>query len=215
MSLIVEYETEPRRATEALAARPTATLEHDEIHLTPADEVRWFFWARGVGAEFDDALAADPTIERHRVVTETPEDRLYSATLASSPGATVVPAFRHIDVQFLNATHGNTGAVVRVRCPSWERFGPLRQVVETTNGSFSARRIYRDGETALCRFNMTPAQREALTAALEAGYYEVPRDATLQEIASQLGISDSAASARLRRGVAGLLRWTLADPASE
>jgi hypothetical protein len=71
MSLIVEYETEPRRAAAALAARPAATLEHDEIHLTPADEVRWFFWVRGVGAGFDDALAADPTVDRHRFVTET------------------------------------------------------------------------------------------------------------------------------------------------
>jgi hypothetical protein len=214
MSLIVEYETEPRRASVALAAMPGTTLDHDEIHLTPDGDVRWFFRARGAGPEFDAALAADPTIECYRVLDDRREGRRYAATLAGPPGRSVVPAFRHLDVQILGATHEAEQTVVRVRCPSRTAFTSVRRVVAATNESFVARRIYREGEEEAGgrQFNMTPAQHEALTTALDAGYYEVPRDATLQDVAGRLDISDSAASARLRRGVAGLLRWSLTDP---
>jgi len=52
---------------------------------------------------------------------------------------------------------------------------------------------------------LTDDQREALEAALEAGYFEVPRRTNLVELADQLGISDSALSQRLRRGTGAIL----------
>lgn len=56
------------------------------------------------------------------------------------------------------------------------------------------------GSTAL-----TSAQREALATAYESGYFAVPRNVTLAELAEHLGISDTAASQRLRRGMQNLL----------
>lgn len=53
---------------------------------------------------------------------------------------------------------------------------------------------------------LTNEQRDALARALEAGYFEVPRETTLIELADEIGISDSAVSQRLRRGLANLLR---------
>ena len=49
--------------------------------------------------------------------------------------------------------------------------------------------------------NVTPKQAEALRMANERGWFEVPRDATLGEIADELGISTQAASDRMRRGM--------------
>ncbi|WP_277555896.1 helix-turn-helix domain-containing protein [Halobaculum limi] len=56
---------------------------------------------------------------------------------------------------------------------------------------------------------MTEAQREALTTALAAGYFSVPRGATLEEVAVELGISDTATSQRIRRGIRNLLDESL------
>lgn len=56
---------------------------------------------------------------------------------------------------------------------------------------------------------MTDTQREAVETALEAGYFDVPRGITLVELAERLGVSDSAASERLRRGTASVLEQTL------
>lgn len=49
------------------------------------------------------------------------------------------------------------------------------------------------------QFGVTPKQREALVAAFEAGFYEVPPDATMTEVAETIGISQRALSKRLRR----------------
>ncbi|WP_435358708.1 helix-turn-helix domain-containing protein [Haloarchaeobius sp. DFWS5] len=61
--------------------------------------------------------------------------------------------------------------------------------------------------------SITDAQRETLVTALEAGYFDVPRTITMVELASELGISDTAASQRLRRGLATLVAATLAERA--
>ena len=53
-------------------------------------------------------------------------------------------------------------------------------------------------------------QREALLAALRRGYFEVPRAATQEDLAAELGITSQSVSQRLRRGQRNLLRNTLA-----
>ena len=57
---------------------------------------------------------------------------------------------------------------------------------------------------------VTDTQRETLIAAFDAGYFDVPRRINLTELADELGISDTAASQRIRRGVTALLVSTLA-----
>lgn len=56
---------------------------------------------------------------------------------------------------------------------------------------------------------LTDLQKEALQTAFEAGYFEVPRHGTLVDLAEELGVSDSAVSQRLRRGIAGLVESTV------
>lgn len=61
-------------------------------------------------------------------------------------------------------------------------------------------------------FALTETQRETLLAAFETGYYDVPREINLVELAEILGVSDTAVSQRLRRGTGTLIRITLAPP---
>ena len=61
------------------------------------------------------------------------------------------------------------------------------------------------------QYELTPEQREVLVTAVERGYFEIPRDVTLDELGEIMGISDSAASQRLRRGLATLLDATVLD----
>lgn len=56
---------------------------------------------------------------------------------------------------------------------------------------------------------LTPEQREAIETARDCGYFEVPRETTVEDIADRLGISDQAASQRLRRGLRAQLDATL------
>lgn len=58
---------------------------------------------------------------------------------------------------------------------------------------------------------LTDAQRETLLYALEAGYFEVPRRINLTGLSDHLGVSDTAISQRIRRGIASLLEVALAE----
>jgi hypothetical protein len=49
---------------------------------------------------------------------------------------------------------------------------------------------------------------QTLTRAMEMGYFEVPRETTLTEVAESLGRSDVTVARDLRRGMVALLRWT-------
>jgi predicted DNA binding protein len=49
------------------------------------------------------------------------------------------------------------------------------------------------------QFGLTSAQFDALTRAFEQDYFEVPREATLEDLATDLDISHQALSERLRR----------------
>lgn len=60
---------------------------------------------------------------------------------------------------------------------------------------------------------LTPTQREALAAALTAGYYTVPRGTTLRDLADQLEVSASSLSERIRRAEGRLVRAHLGEDA--
>lgn len=68
--------------------------------------------------------------------------------------------------------------------------------VEKIDGGGTARDVQK---------TVTAAQREALELAVERGYFMVPRESTVEDLAAELGISDSAVSQRLRRAMATLL----------
>jgi hypothetical protein len=65
--------------------------------------------------------------------------------------------------------------------------------------------VHADGDEDL----LTDRQREALRAALRAGYFEVPRRCTLAEVADRLGVDKSTASETIRRGQARVVEWFL------
>jgi predicted DNA binding protein len=59
---------------------------------------------------------------------------------------------------------------------------------------------------------LTDRQREVLETAVREGYFEVPRECTLAELAETLDIDKSTASTILRRGEAELLKSVLGGP---
>lgn len=63
------------------------------------------------------------------------------------------------------------------------------------------------------RSRLTEAQYETVVAAYELGYFDVPRQVTLRELAAELDVSHQALSERLRRGQAALVSQELLDQA--
>lgn len=58
---------------------------------------------------------------------------------------------------------------------------------------------------------LSECQREAMRRAYETGYYEVPREASLERDAEDLQVSHQALSERLRRGHRNLVKIRLCE----
>lgn len=80
------------------------------------------------------------------------------------------------------------------------------------NGAFALRQLEtvpeKPGDEPV-----TDRQREALLTAAELGYFDVPRDPSLADVASELDISASSLSERLRRGQTELIATHFDGPA--
>ena len=78
------------------------------------------------------------------------------------------------------------------------------------NADFRLLRLTRDGEPEAPGEGLTDQQQEALRIAYELGYFDIPRKATLEEVAAELDIAASSVSERLRRAQIQLIEETVA-----
>lgn len=62
---------------------------------------------------------------------------------------------------------------------------------------------------------LTDRQRELLNTAVRKGYFEVPRECTLAELAAAADVDKSTASTVLRRGEATIIKWFLSGPEAD
>jgi len=78
------------------------------------------------------------------------------------------------------------------------------------NADFRLRRLTRDGEAEPPGDGLTDRQHEALRIAYELGYFDIPRQASLEDVAAELDIAPSSVSERLRRAQTQLIEETVA-----
>lgn len=98
----------------------------------------------------------------------------------------------------------------RIRFADHENLREFNEYCRTNGIEFRLRRVYTLADEADDdALGLTEQQREALQAAFEQGYFEVPRRATLSDLADTLGISQQATSERIRRGVSQVLADSL------
>ncbi|MFD1562484.1 helix-turn-helix domain-containing protein [Haloarchaeobius amylolyticus] len=210
MVLIAEFEiaTPLLRRTVAAVSR----IEVEEIFRSATDETKLIFWVYGEELErVDDALNADDTVREFALLEKPGERRLYSATLSEHGESQLIyPTAAEYDIAYLDIVVRDK-TKIRARIPTRSELFAYRDACRERDIPFRIQRIFSESAHAGGRYDVTERQQEALLVALEAGYFAVPRETTLSDVAAQLGISDQALSARLRRGQANLLRSTLQE----
>jgi predicted DNA binding protein len=78
------------------------------------------------------------------------------------------------------------------------------------NAGFRLHRLTQDGESEPPGDGLTDRQHEALRIAYELGHFDIPRQASLEDVAAELDISPSSVSERLRRAQTQLIEETVA-----
>lgn len=211
--LLVEFTVEHPILHETLAARPGDRVVWERSDRAGERRIvlAWFETDEFDG--LDAALAADPTVSDSAVLTETDDRRLYRLDLAEEGYRTsLYPVLVEESGVIRSLTADADGWHFRVEFPDRSSFDRFRCVCDDYGVSLRLDRILMESDRdRLPEYGLTPAQRDALQAAVSTGYLNIPRDASLDDLAASLDISRNAASERFHRAVESLVRATVHD----
>lgn len=166
-------------------------------------------------AELEEMLEEDATVKEYELVDWTGETGIYyiEHTPETKLISTVVTDVNGFLVH--TETRGN-GWLVRLLLPSREALNTVWTYANENDITIDIIEIYgNDDAGGEASYGLTDEQKAALKIAYEEGYFSEPRDISLNEVADEIGLSSTAMSGRLRRGMRNLIAATLAEDGSE
>lgn len=199
---------------------PAAIVECERLIEPPSDAVMPLIWVRETSSDaFETALAQDPTVAAYTQLAGTESEGLYEMKWSDTIQL-VLQLITTEGAVILDAIGSTEGWRFRVLFSTRDDLTETVERCKTRDFSLSIHTIRDfDNETLLhgsARFGLTADQHEALTHAYEQGYFAVPAEAGLEDLADDIGISHQALSERLRRGHETLIQEALLggnDPA--
>lgn len=109
------------------------------------------------------------------------------------------------------ARTGTDTWTIRLRALDHEALTRFQHRCNEHGVEFDVRRLTHDPAENEDPYGLTDKQREALTLAFDAGYFAVPREISLSELADRLDISRQAYTRRLNRALGNYLSETGID----
>lgn len=193
---------------EALARLDDARVEFEQLVPSAERPFPYLWTSSGDLDAFEEAASADPTVESARRIAALNHGGLYELEWAD-PETPLLEWFDGANGTVLELDGEVDEWHLELRVESHDVLGSLQDYCNEHDIGFELIRLFRLTEPKMGQFNVSEKQFEALLTALEMGYFEIPRDATLDDLADALGISKRAASERLRRGQTNLVHNSL------
>lgn len=190
----------------ALTTVPEMTVEAERSASHSSEEVMPFLWARGADfGQFKQAVDDDPTVTEVAVAEETGDEMLYRLKWADEFCDLINDMIDH-HANILEAKARADQWHLRLRFAQEEMLSDFQSHFREQDRQFELHRLGRPSEPRQRVFGLTDDQYEALTAAVKAGYFSVPRNVSVGELGHELDISANAASERIRRGCNAMIR---------
>lgn len=152
----------------------------------------------------------------HECLTRVDGYRLYAVSHVEGAESDLsYPLVFENDILVLDATGTQAGIEMKELCPTKNTFSRYRNGCHDRDIPFQLHSLYYEDDNATEGRarpepdSLTETQRATFLTTFDAGYFDVPRRATLEEIADRLDVSTQAVSTRLRRGQRNLIRTTL------
>lgn len=190
-------------------------FEMENTVTTQADQKWPHIWVRDSSrGVIETALRADSTITSFEYIASREDIFLYSITVTEDQ-LTLVDLIQEENGVILTAVGFNGQWKLRIRFADnahLTRFHNRLKESGITPDVKRVRKFDRDSEgTEL----LTGPQCEALEAAVKHGYFAIPRQISLGELADEVGISHQALSERLRRAFEQLAQSEVGQPIEE
>ncbi|WP_049893853.1 helix-turn-helix domain-containing protein [Salinarchaeum sp. Harcht-Bsk1] len=170
-----------------------------------------YFWVRG--ADTDDMEAAfEPHagVSNIRLIDSIEDEYLMRAEWEQEYFG-ILSALAEANVVVLSGTGTKEEWRFEVRGESQETLAAFREYCQENDIPIAITAVHAMLPIQGEGYELTETQREALVLAYERGYFDSPREASLQEIADEIGITQQSLSSRLRRGHHRLIGATLSS----
>jgi predicted DNA binding protein len=187
---------------------PGATVELERL-IPHQTLIIPYFWVRGVETE-DVEAAFEPHagVEDVRLV-DSVEDEYLLRAMWEQEYFGVLSALAKANVVVLTGVGTKNEWRFEVRAESQESIAEFREYCQKNDIQIEVTGVHAMLPIQGEGYELTETQREALVLAYERGYFDTPRESSLEEIADELGITQQSLSSRLRRGHRRLIGATL------
>lgn len=188
---------------------PDVTVELERI-VPSTDVLIPYFWVRGT--RVDDvgaAFSGHPGVKDLRLVDAVGDEHLMRVEWDLEYGG-ILSTLAETGVPMIEAVGTNEQWTFDVRgddrrdISDFQRRCRERDIPITLTALHALTPVETGSEAAI-----TGPQQEALVLAYRRGYFDSPREVTLEDLGAELGISQQAVSSRIRRGLRRILGRTL------
>ena len=165
-------------------------------------------WVHDGPSSLDEYLEADETIEEYELLGEFGESALYQTEWTKQVRFTL-RIILGTDATVLSARGAAGTWKLKVMYADRSSLSEAHEFAQDHDISFEVRAIRDLQDEPQGLYGLTADQRKTLTAAAEAGYFEIPREVSLEELADTFDVSHQALSERLRRALQALVDETV------
>ncbi|MDX1747381.1 MAG: helix-turn-helix domain-containing protein [Halobacteriales archaeon] len=192
-----------------LESLPDLLFEVERVVTSGDDALMPLLWARGPSLEHvRETLEEDPTVDEVTVVGDFDDEWLFQMKWVDHVDL-LVQMLTNSEATVLDAVGRGAQWKLRVLYPRRSLFSKTHEFCEDHGLGFDVDSIRDlDGEPA-GRYGLTTEQYEVLAEAARMGYFDVPREVSLEELSEELDVSHQAASERIRRATSALVDDTL------
>ncbi len=162
-------------------------------------------------SQFEEGLRNDTTISEFERVIETRDDEAIYSVAYTDESKILSPIISTANGVILDMENDGDAWILTVWMSERAGLARLWDYAQQNDIEIELLRVNDYASLGNTDAGLTDSQREALLVAVETGYFEEPRDATLSDVAADLGISQPAASGLLRRGIKRLIISSLKD----
>lgn len=168
-----------------------------------------YFWVRGAKAsDIESAFETHAGIVNIELIDDVEDEYLMRAEWEGQYFG-ILNALTESNIAVLSGIGTKDGWHFEVRGETREAISEFRATCQTHDIPIEITAVHALLPVQGDSYELTDTQREALMLAYEEGYFDSPREASLEDIAAELGITQQSLSSRLRRGHRRLIGGSL------
>jgi predicted DNA binding protein len=199
MSLILEWtQSAPYvKITDVPPKVPEMDLTLERWRIEPNERVSGFITADGTDFEtFERELEGLSSVAEFSLISELHSARLYQVRFVSKTQH--FPEYSGVRGVINEIKIRSDGLQITAHFPNREEVVKLYEFLESEGMEVETNGLYRTRKSSPTS-DVSDKQKEALFTAYERGYYDVPRETTLSDLADELDVAPSSLSGRLKR----------------